>query len=357
MEHHFNVNIATKYGIEEAILIENLYFWISKNVANEKHKHDGRYWTYNTSKAFSVIFPYLSESTIYRVMKSLVEKKIICKGNYNEDKYLRTSWYAFTDEGIKALDEEKYDIKGFSNTYRQSDGMDLTISSNGSDESAKSSTDNKDTDNNHKKEEDKSSSEKEEKTWREDFDVFLRCVYEARDKLLKNDTYRAQIAQYYPNADYDKTINAEVDLYWGTDAAWEKRKKSRTKSLDMVKTLKNNFKRNIIYKPRSFSKQEQDNDKMYHSKKRDAGSVYHDYAGYGTERYRRFIKWLSDNATYIYEHYTYLITLNQFTEMVKVGGTAERMSEIILALAANPTEYVKYDNLYEFVKEKLHEQR
>lgn len=120
-----------------------------------------------------------------------------------------------------------------------------------------------------------------------------------------------------------------------------------------------------IMKPRNFPKIyegnydniEKNKPQPQREKKRDAGSVYHDYAGYGTERYRGFIKWLSDNATYIYEHYTYLITLNQFTEMVKVGGTAERMSEIILELAANPTEYVKYDNLYEFVKERLDGQR
>lgn len=201
-------------------------------------------------------------------------------------------------------------------------------------------------------------SEAGEKTWRNDFDTYLAEVYKAMDELLKDNEYRVLMTSYYPNIDYDKTIDKSVKCYWGTYFGWEQKKKNkRVKNIDMLSTLKKNFDKSKVYKPRSFSKQEQDNDKMYHSKKRDAGSVYHDYAGYGTERYRRFIKWLSDNATYIYEHYTYLITLNQFTEMVKVGGTAERMSEIILALAANPTEYIKYDNLYEFVKEKLHEQR
>ena len=212
--------------------------------------------------------------------------------------------------------------------------------------------------NNHKKEEDKSSSKKDEKTWRNDFDTYLAEVYKAMDELLKDNEYRVLMTSYYPNIDYDKTIDKSVKCYWGTYFGWEQKKKNkRVKNIDMLSTLKKNFDKSKVYKPRSFSKQEQDNDKMYHSKKRDAGSVYHDYAGYGTERYRRFIKWLSDNATYIYEHYTYLITLNQFTEMVKVEGIAESMSEIILALAANPTEYGKYDNLYEYVKEKLHEQR
>ena len=37
MEHSFNVELASIYGIEEAILIQNLFFWINKNVANNKN--------------------------------------------------------------------------------------------------------------------------------------------------------------------------------------------------------------------------------------------------------------------------------------------------------------------------------
>ena len=83
MNHYFNVEIAKRYGIEEAIIIENLYFWIKKNVANEVNKNDGRYWTYNSAKAFSEIFPYMSARKISRVLASLYEKDAILKGNYN----------------------------------------------------------------------------------------------------------------------------------------------------------------------------------------------------------------------------------------------------------------------------------
>ena len=43
MEHHFNIEYAKKYGILEAILIDNFQFWIAKNRANGKHFHDGYY--------------------------------------------------------------------------------------------------------------------------------------------------------------------------------------------------------------------------------------------------------------------------------------------------------------------------
>ena len=79
MEHHFNTDHAVKYGIEEAIVINNLVFWITKNKANRKHYLNDRTWTYNTYKAFSEIFPYWNE-------------------HYNKSGYDRTCWYAFVDE-------------------------------------------------------------------------------------------------------------------------------------------------------------------------------------------------------------------------------------------------------------------
>lgn len=89
-----------EYGIEEAILIENLVHWIQKNKANNKHYHDGRYWTYNSAKAFAEQFPYMNESKIKRVIGKLIEVGVVMKGNYNENQYDRTCWYTFTDKGL-----------------------------------------------------------------------------------------------------------------------------------------------------------------------------------------------------------------------------------------------------------------
>lgn len=89
-----------EYGIEEAVLIENLVHWIQKNKANNKHYHDGRYWTYNSAKAFAEQFPYMNESKIKRVIGKLIEIGVVMKGNYNENQYDRTCWYTFTDKGL-----------------------------------------------------------------------------------------------------------------------------------------------------------------------------------------------------------------------------------------------------------------
>lgn len=136
MEHHFNVGMAKEYGIEESILIHNLYYWIKHNVVNKKHFHDERYWTYNTADAFAQLFQYMNSSKIYRVLKSLEDKNIIIKGNYNEDKHDRTNWYSFTNDALAILKENGYEIDGFSSSF-QNDEMHFSKMENGICENAK----------------------------------------------------------------------------------------------------------------------------------------------------------------------------------------------------------------------------
>lgn len=103
MQYSFDVQEAVDYGDREAIIIWNLRFWIVKNKANGKHLYAGsdgifRTWTYNTTKAFAELFPFWSEDQIDRLIKKMIEKKIIIKDNFNSNSYDRTSWYAFQDE-------------------------------------------------------------------------------------------------------------------------------------------------------------------------------------------------------------------------------------------------------------------
>lgn len=121
MEHQFNVQLAKEYGIEEAILIHNMFFWINKNAVNNKHLYDGHYWTYNTQKALSDLFPYIHETKIQRSLKFLCECDFIIKGNFNKNKLDRTCWYAFSDKAISILQNEGYDISKMKNANYQNE--------------------------------------------------------------------------------------------------------------------------------------------------------------------------------------------------------------------------------------------
>lgn len=98
-EHSFDIEVAQKYGIACAILIKHFSYWIAKNIANETNFFDGRYWTYNSIKAFEQLFPYMTSKQIRSTLKKLEDENIIMSGNYNKSPYDRTKWYAFTDYG------------------------------------------------------------------------------------------------------------------------------------------------------------------------------------------------------------------------------------------------------------------
>lgn len=107
MYHSFDSELATEYGILEAILLNHIQFWIEKNKANGKNFFDGYYWTYNSTRAYHELFPYVSQRQIQTALKHLREEGILQTGNYNSDAYDRTMWYAFTLEGESIMQKSK----------------------------------------------------------------------------------------------------------------------------------------------------------------------------------------------------------------------------------------------------------
>ena len=98
---NYDEQIAVELGVECAILLSNIQFWVKKNRANreEKHFHDGRWWTYNSAGSFAKLFPYWKERSIYNYLEKLEKTGYIMSGNYNQFKYDRTKWY--TTDGCK----------------------------------------------------------------------------------------------------------------------------------------------------------------------------------------------------------------------------------------------------------------
>lgn len=98
MEHKFNIELAREIGVNQAIMFNHIVFLVQKNKANKKNFHENRIWTYNSIEAFCKIFPYWKKHQIRYILDSLEKSGLIMKGNFNENKYDRTSWYAIVDE-------------------------------------------------------------------------------------------------------------------------------------------------------------------------------------------------------------------------------------------------------------------
>ena len=103
MNHHFNSEIAVKFGINVAIFLDQMAFWITKNRANNKHFYDGAFWTRNTAEAYTLIFPYWSSKQIRKIIADCEAFGLINIGNYNKVKYDRTQWYSLTEYAAKLL--------------------------------------------------------------------------------------------------------------------------------------------------------------------------------------------------------------------------------------------------------------
>ena len=94
MINSFDTDVAKDVGIVAAILYKNIQYWCLKNKANEMNEHDGLFWTYNSTKAFQELFPYLGVKAIRAGLDKLEERGYIKVGNFNENKRDRTRWYA-----------------------------------------------------------------------------------------------------------------------------------------------------------------------------------------------------------------------------------------------------------------------
>jgi hypothetical protein len=91
--HSFDPEIAKKVGVNAAVIYQNIVWWTQKNIANNKHYHDGRHWTYNSIKAFDALFPYLSSKQIRTALDKLEDAELILSGVFNRAGYDRTKWY------------------------------------------------------------------------------------------------------------------------------------------------------------------------------------------------------------------------------------------------------------------------
>lgn len=115
MYHNFNIKLAERYGIEGALLLDCIYWWIHKNECNEEMIKEGRVWCYMSAKGFNKYFPYMSSQKIRRELLKLEEKGVIVIGNFNESAINQTLWYAFSDNGMKELDALGFDFSKMKN--------------------------------------------------------------------------------------------------------------------------------------------------------------------------------------------------------------------------------------------------
>ena len=102
---------AEVLGVNEAIIVQQIHYWLNINEKAKINFHKGKYWTYNTYENWQKTnFRFLSVSTLKRIFKKLVTKGILITDNFNKAKYDRTLWvtinYEKLDELLSKYEEE-----------------------------------------------------------------------------------------------------------------------------------------------------------------------------------------------------------------------------------------------------------
>lgn len=119
MIHLFDTEVAERYGVNAAVLLQNIGFWVKTNEANQVNFFDGTYWTFNSRRAFRELFPYMSERQILTALDKLITDGVLITGNYNKLAYDRTLWYALTKKGKCILHFDTMDDVKMSNGNSQ----------------------------------------------------------------------------------------------------------------------------------------------------------------------------------------------------------------------------------------------
>lgn len=113
----FDTALAKTYGVNEAIILNCLIFWVEHNKANRINFHDGYYWTHNTIDAWSEILHFMTKNQIRTAIESLIKQGAVITGNYNAKQYDRTLWYAVKPTVFAICENNKMDLRENPNAF------------------------------------------------------------------------------------------------------------------------------------------------------------------------------------------------------------------------------------------------
>ena len=102
----FSKKVAKEVGVEEAIMLNNIYFWVEHNKKGGSNYHNGKYWSYNSARDYSEQYEFWSEGQIRRILGNLEKKGYIETGNFNKMGYDKTKWYTVTEKAYHILQND-----------------------------------------------------------------------------------------------------------------------------------------------------------------------------------------------------------------------------------------------------------
>ena len=106
--HAFIVDDAVEYGLDKAILLQHIRFWIHQNEGKKSHTHDNKVWMFQSAADMAKHYPYWSRQKISRLLREMEEQGLIISGNFNKLGYDQTKWYTLQ---CSKLNNRKFESK------------------------------------------------------------------------------------------------------------------------------------------------------------------------------------------------------------------------------------------------------
>lgn len=98
-----NVDIATMYGVDIAMIFSFFVYWIARNLNNDKF--DLTKGMYISVRRLNEYFTCFSEDKLYRILRKMVTLRLLKRAKNSKDKSNQTYWYCFDAAGWEILEK------------------------------------------------------------------------------------------------------------------------------------------------------------------------------------------------------------------------------------------------------------
>jgi len=97
-------------GLQEALVLQQIHYWVILNTKANKNEKDGFFWTYNTFKEWHEQFPFWSLATIKRIFGRLEKAGFLIWGRFNKSNINRTKWYRVDHDVVSRMVQNELSI-------------------------------------------------------------------------------------------------------------------------------------------------------------------------------------------------------------------------------------------------------
>lgn len=116
----FLPKLAKEIGVNEAIFLQQLHYWLTSSSAKEIN---GRLWVYNTQEEWQEQLSCFSFRTMQRIIKSCKDKGLIEFNTFNKLSYDRTKWYTINYDEVKKIEKKIFPDEDKENSEHEHDNL------------------------------------------------------------------------------------------------------------------------------------------------------------------------------------------------------------------------------------------